>query len=87
MNVMFMQRALFEVYCEIVCGLLKAVCQVYLAPVLRGISSVFYFSCFFVPFVAKIYLALKQSNLDSLVIRNESMVRVINTVTQVFYLL
>ena len=37
-----MQSAIFGVYCEIVCGLLKAVCQVYLELILRGTSSVFF---------------------------------------------
>ena len=30
---MFMQSAIFELYCEIVYGLLKAVSQVYLEPI------------------------------------------------------
>ena len=41
-NIMFMQNAIFEVYCEIICSLLKAVGQVYLEPILRGTSSVFF---------------------------------------------
>ena len=51
---MLMQSALFEVYCEIVCGLLKAVCQVYLEPILIGTSSVFFiFFVFFCAFRGK----------------------------------
>ena len=50
---MFMRSAIFEVYCEIVCGLLKAVCQVYLEPILRGTSSFFLFFVFFSAFRGK----------------------------------
>ena len=47
-NIMFMQSALFEVYCEIVFDLLKTVCQVYLEPILIGTSPVFFvFFCAF----------------------------------------
>ena len=56
-----MQSVIFEVYCEIVCGLLKAVYQVYLEPTLKGTSSVFFiFRVFLCLSWQKIYLVIKQ---------------------------
>ena len=40
-------------YCEIVCDLLKVVCQVYLEPILRSTSSVFYIFRVFCAFRGK----------------------------------